>query len=456
MRILDSMLPIGNVVRHNLSLPGRAVLPTGLRLATALLALSHLSCAAEEPPRAEPSRELSALVAEGIIEAGPADLQRFTEPEYFRVRRDLRRCAFPACGGFFVSAENRGSTICADGERRAECYVVDIELSGTNGLPGGIDAQVVRGRATVQTIDGFGEFGFLEASEAFQPLSSADGVGVSSRLGDNGVRCITTPCFSTTAQVLNWPFEVPVSDLDFSNLDSESEEQLGVQQALSTGALVATGAFKPRDGQAGVGTALIASQLYLPSAEPTSRCLEDAECGEGQWCRQAESGGRECVPFVGEGASCNGFTLAFLFERCLPGLRCDTPPFTADAPGVCRAECEDSSDCEESDYCATDGTCRADSECDVPVDCQQSGNLFPQILCIGYPTCGDFGGNCGFSCGDPRCIDLRGADFGDCERLLGYGRVGDSCQPISGCSTTQTLFESEEDCEAVSCGGQLL
>jgi len=65
---------------------------------------------------------------ENAITSAGQDLRAAT-PSYVTLRRDLRRCASPLCGGFFVDAVNQDSLRCADGSRSAECYVADLELS---------------------------------------------------------------------------------------------------------------------------------------------------------------------------------------------------------------------------------------------------------------------------------------------------------------------------------------
>jgi hypothetical protein len=65
-------------------------------------------------------------------------------------------------------------------------------------------------------------------------------------------------------------------------------------------------------------------------------CTIDADCPTEMWCRPTESGARLCVPFVGEGESCGGFSPVWASERCLPSLTCMTPsPLVADLPGIC-------------------------------------------------------------------------------------------------------------------------
>lgn len=179
-------------------------------------------------------------------------------------------------------------------------------------------------------------------------------------------------------------------------------------------------------------------------------CASDADCPGGEWCRQSGGGtvdpSYECVPFVSEGDSCEGFTLPEFFERCAPGLVCDTLDFIADAPGICRTPCASNADCAEAEYCATDGSCDSDGQCELAVDCNVAGNSFIHPYCVGHGTCEPFQG-CGWSCGDPACVDLWGYDFGNCDAVLGWGSVGGACLEISGCSSPVALFESLDACE---------
>ncbi|MEY2930695.1 MAG: hypothetical protein RL033_1444 [Pseudomonadota bacterium] len=124
-----------------------------------------------------------------------------------------------------------------------------------------------------------------------------------------------------------------------------------------------------------------------------SACSSDRDCGADRWCRPvAEPGtGSECVPFAVEGESCGGFRPASSFERCTPGLLCDTPDFIADAPGICRAaDCSSDADCSRTG--CSGQICAAQS---VITTC-----IFrPEFACYADPaitTCGCRDGLCGF------------------------------------------------------------
>lgn len=185
-----------------------------------------------------------------------------------------------------------------------------------------------------------------------------------------------------------------------------------------------------------------------------SECVNDEDCPSGEWCRQAPPDGTtyECVPFVGEGAACNGFRPPWSFERCAEGLTCDLPDFIADAPGVCRSACP-AEGCGDGAYCASDGLCDRDGACEREIDCNVSGNEYPHIACVGHGIC-DESGQCGWECGNPQCVDLGGADFGPCDAVLGWGVENGRCAQLSGCSSgAYSLFETAEAC-VLACTAQ--
>lgn len=50
---------------------------------------------------------------------------------FVTVKRDVRKCAFPMCGGWFVTpAETASKLRCADGAAAASCYVQALDLTG--------------------------------------------------------------------------------------------------------------------------------------------------------------------------------------------------------------------------------------------------------------------------------------------------------------------------------------
>lgn len=461
-------------------------------LGAMLLALGVLSACSSGTTSEGVSDEASRAMETVGKDSAPLSLPA---SEFFALTRDMRRCASPLCGGYWVRALNRILTRCADGSAARQCYVAEADFRAAGGEPV-IDGTgiVVRGAIESNVYPDFGNLGRFVAVGAFSPVSSNAATGAYFRVVDNGIRCITEPCFSVATELLNTGVAFNVSDFDLSQAGASAEELEAASAAVAAGGLIVAGTLSLRSGQAGLGIQLRASQFFLPTAarcyssaacEPgescnagevclpppgcgpgracpavctgycvaaAPACATDADCSAGNWCRVTESGSFACAPFAAEGASCNGFTVPWMYEQCAPGLACDLPEGVADAAGICRAPCASARDCQAGAYCANDGLCHADGSCDVAIDCLASGNDYVQILCVGYPVCPTFGepqqGQCSIRCGNPQCIDVTG-DFGPCDQVLGWGRVQGACVSISGCDPGQfELFTSQAECEA--------
>jgi hypothetical protein len=187
--------------------------------------------------------------------------------------------------------------------------------------------------------------------------------------------------------------------------------------------------------------------------EPCNSCTSDRDCDADSWCRETQNNGpKQCTLYATEGESCGGFTQPSHQERCALDLVCDPPANVPDAPGVCRSSCRSERDCDRDQYCATDNLCREDASCVIDADCGVQGNSYNHIMCVGYPTCNGggslSGGQCGFICGDPRCEDVGGIDFGNCRMLMGWAKVNGQCTQLSGCGDQgYEFFGTEAECQ---------
>jgi hypothetical protein len=375
------------------------------------------------------------------------DLKRATggwAQEYFLVRPDYRKCAAPMCGGHFAKAVNRHRTRCADGTFARECYVSELKYEGT--LPSA-DHVLVQGSIESNAFPDFGDLGTLVIAGTWGSATANEPKGAFFRVSNSGIVCITTPCPTVQLERLNTPGKRTVSEINLKAADATDEQIEAANAAFAAGDLIVSG--RVRKGDPAIGPTLVGTQFFL--SDVSVSCEFDADCAENEWCRQTEAGGRACVSFAQQGESCNGFTLPWYYEQCAPDLVCDVPDYVADAPGVCRVPCEDNSGCSDQQYCAS-GVCRDDGTCENAIDCQSPGNEWPHILCEGHPTCPVFGDGeqCGWDCGAPQCIDVRGVDFGPCDAVLGYGVYFGHCVALSGCDARGLqLFATQEECQAL-------
>lgn len=199
--------------------------------------------------------------------------QEFPQWGYYMVRRDFRRCASPICGGYFIKLVNLKATPCLDGVFRSECYVSAIDWSSLKvSLDELIKIQnddgsrvILRGNIIPVTFPLFGEFGNLRVKEAFYAATNAPAKGTFVAIKDNGIRCITTPCFSTDNLVLNKPKTSPVSSIDLSQTGATQKQLDAATSEIFSKGLIAVGITEVIENADPTkrDTKFMATQFYL-------------------------------------------------------------------------------------------------------------------------------------------------------------------------------------------------
>lgn len=196
------------------------------------------------------------------------------EQIYYSIRPDLRKCVSPLCGGYWISAVNQKSTRCAGGRQQAECYVAKINWAAI-GLDGSEGASLVLGHQRQSEFSSFGSLGVLTPGDAWRPATDAPPEGTWFGLRDNGMRCITSPCYSIDERTLNGRQLQTISDVDLSGV--AALEALVEDELLAVGENVVV----PDAGPAGDGLTMVASQFFLRVTAKASvglYCKTDADC----------------------------------------------------------------------------------------------------------------------------------------------------------------------------------
>lgn len=294
------------------------VIRTSFSLLCGLVALAACSGSAESPSPTDPSAG-----GDGDVEQRAATLRQQLQPtdaasaadssSYLTLRRDVRRCASPLCGGFFVSRVNRLTTVCVDGSRSDACYVADLDLS-TLGLSDEQAALVqntpedfVLSGEIVPFDSDFGELGRLSVSEAWQGHAGVEPRGAFLRVRNEGIVCITNPCLSFSAELLNSRLpSVSIAEVDLEGISADPTD--GLEQTNAAEGLLVAAWPEIVSGPAGRALGLDASEYYIPLT---------AESGE----PEGEACGSRGLPECAEGSFCD-------FP---PGANCGR----ADAPGRC-------------------------------------------------------------------------------------------------------------------------
>jgi hypothetical protein len=176
---------------------------------------------------------------------------------FYSVRADMRKCASPMCGGYFVKRVNQSLTKCANGRSSAECYVTSIDWNGTTEVQPG--RALIRGTLDTKG-DRRGKYGVLKVLEAWQALSDGRSNGEFYRVRDLGVRCIAAPCETHHEAKLNTNIARKIAGVKLP--ESETSEEVYKSLTSPEGILV-TGSLADVTGPAGRSKTLNATRVFL-------------------------------------------------------------------------------------------------------------------------------------------------------------------------------------------------
>jgi hypothetical protein len=150
---------------------------------------------------------------------------------YFAITADLRKCASPVCGGWFVSRLSRSTTTCQDGRIGTSCYTPVLDWSATGltatqqapfldacnrgAVSSGVYA-IVRGRFARGNATPRPDLGRFLITEAWLAEGDVPSDGTFVKLADNGIRCFAAPCPSTTELAINMSSMTNIAALDWT------------------------------------------------------------------------------------------------------------------------------------------------------------------------------------------------------------------------------------------------
>ena len=219
------------------------------------------------------ARDNLMLVVAILDPGGPEAQALAARQRYFMARPDYRRCISPLCGGYWVEALNWSLTRCADGSWQDECYVAEIDWDNlgfgstqTDDVRNAVTAGegLLRGRLSEINYPGFAPLGFFTPADAWLAATSAPPTGNFSLLSDNGIVCITWPCFTVNQQFLNQSRRGTISDIDLSGVGADpADEQAAFTALRGDGFIVAGWNVSGPVGPAGVGETVVATQFYM-------------------------------------------------------------------------------------------------------------------------------------------------------------------------------------------------
>jgi hypothetical protein len=213
-------------------------------------AATHSNFNSPTPPVALPEPE-----PEALPEAAPDSLA--STSSFYSFRRDLRRCASPRCGGYFVKLVNQSRTRCFNNRFASECYVAEINYAGQ---PDPDDHRaLLRG-----TIRRRGQFGVFVVSEVWQVAGGNPRSDRLFRIRDRGLRCIAAPCPTHHEATLNSTASRNIAGIDLSGAGAtEDELNIATRDMTSRDGILAGGTHTTVTGPAGRMQMLKVNEFYL-------------------------------------------------------------------------------------------------------------------------------------------------------------------------------------------------
>lgn len=168
---------------------------------------------------------------------------------YYTMRPDLRKCASPLCGGFFLQRVNRTTTRCVDGTLQSSCRVLGVDYSALGFTDAELasfqgSAIILRGTIKPTTVLG-NTYGELAVSEVWKPATETAPSGTVYRVsGHHEAKLDSTLSHGVTS-------------VDLSGSDATAAQQSDALAAIGAGDRILVAGDN-------VGAELFGNQFYFP------------------------------------------------------------------------------------------------------------------------------------------------------------------------------------------------
>lgn len=198
------------------------------------------------------------------------------------IKPDYRKCAYPLCGGWFLTPVNQHSLRLENEDESYENSLLlpqSIYVSSVNYRRMGLTPEqvkelemniynshvLVRGIVSRSTIKPpqSPATATLVAIGAWTSANKNPAVGPYLKISSSGIMCITTPCPYYNAELLNSSFMTQFHELNLEKAELDREQTARAWQDIATQGLIMTGIKYQSQGMTGPGTGIAATQVFF-------------------------------------------------------------------------------------------------------------------------------------------------------------------------------------------------
>lgn len=216
-----------------------------------------------------------------------AQAQTATKPEpaaatTYSVKPDYRKCAFPLCGGWYLTPLNQFSLQLETEDEAYQnsllvpnsIYVANIDLKKlrlsekqTEELQLAMHNQqallrgVVNKGLSILTTNVKSPSFSTEA--AWIGANKNDAAGPYLKVASSGIVCITTPCPYFKADLVNTNYSFQFHELSLEKAALDSDQEAQAWQAIASRGLLITGLKYESQGQIGTGVGIAATKVFF-------------------------------------------------------------------------------------------------------------------------------------------------------------------------------------------------
>lgn len=206
----------------------------------------------------------------------------------YLVKQDYRKCAFPLCGGWFLTPVNQYSLHLEtedEAYQNAALLPNSIYVSYINYKRLGLTKEqivefenairseqaLLRGTVVNSPVSGkiITRTKTLAANGAWVGVNKSVAVGPYLKISSTGIVCITTPCPYFNAALINSGYTSQFHDLTLEKAVLDREQEVRAWQAISTTGLIVTGTtyvstgFDETGAEPGKGIGIAATKVFF-------------------------------------------------------------------------------------------------------------------------------------------------------------------------------------------------